>query len=417
MSTHRSEPTAGSGEEATRRHVDRRTILRGAGLLGTLTAAGGALAAPAQAAPAQAATPGDLDPKDFTLTADYDEHTSRVAALLEQAGGASVSDVMDHANHDRTPATVLDTQVHGFRFASSDENDPDAVPQGITTSRDAVGTAGNGRYDGRQVIAVSFYNNSPKSSRINLIDWDANHPDSYRRILLVEPTGTAAEPSFQDIGIHVGGIAWYEDLLYVADSTASPNGMRVFDMSKIVTTDTGGSKDQIGRVGDSFYAHNYAYVLPQVGTVSSEVADGTTELVWSTISLDRVSRSIVMTEYRCVDCGGDYPEGPTRAVRFPFEKGGATFAEKTTATEALEVPLHYLNGVASHNGRWWFNDSHHKTLHHWSGSGEMTSYPWVSWGESLSYWEDADGPDLLWCLKEDEGDRPVFAVKQGDYSS
>ncbi|MGP5036239.1 hypothetical protein ACTXKE_15065 [Brachybacterium alimentarium] len=47
----------------------------------------------------------------------------------------------------------------------------------------------------------------------------------------------------------------------------------------------------------------------------------------------------------------------------------------------------------------------------------MTSYPWVSWGESLSYWEDADGPDLLWCLKENEGDRPVFAVKQGDYSS
>ena len=87
------------------------------------------------------------------------------------------------------------------------------------------------------------------------MDWDANHPDSYRRILLVEPTGTAAEPSFQDIGIHVGGIAWYEDLLYVADSTASPNGMRVFDMSKIVTTDTGGSKDQIGRDGNSFYAH------------------------------------------------------------------------------------------------------------------------------------------------------------------
>lgn len=402
-----------SGEGVSRRGVDRRAVLRGAGLLGALTASGGALAAPALADPAQAAAPSTLDPTDFTLTADYSEYTTRVEALLEQAGSASVSEVMDTANHDRTEARVLDDQVHGFRFAPSDENDPDVAPQGITTSRDAVGTAGNGRYDGRQVIAVSFYNNSPKGSRINLIDWDANHPNSYRRILLVEPIGTAAEPSFQDVEIHVGGIAWYGDLLYVADTGS---GMRVFDMSRIVTTDTGGTKDQIGREGDTFYAHNYAYVLPQVGRIDSEVAGGTEKLVWSTISLDRVSRSIVMTEYRCVDCDGDYPEGPTRAVRFPFAEGKHTFAGTTTATEALDVPLHYLNGVASHNGRWWFNDSHNKTLHHWSGSGAMTSKPWVSWGESLSYWEDADGPDLLWCLKEEKGDRPVFAVKQGDYS-
>lgn len=414
MSTRHPESSPASHETSeftdgdSRRGIDRRAVLRGAGLLGALTAAGGTLAAPAQAA-----SPSALDPKDFTLTADYDSFTTTVEALLEQAGSASVSEVMDNANHDRTEAHVLDGQVHGFRFASSDENDPDVFPQGITTSRDAVGTAGNGRYDGRQVIAVSFYNNSPKSSRINLIDWDAKHPDSYRRVLLVEPTGTPAEPSFKDVSIHVGGISWYGDLLYVADTGS---GMRVFDMSRIVTTDTGGEKDQIGRVGEAFYAHNYAYVLPQVGTISSEVSDGTEKLAWSTISLDRVSRSIVMTEYRCVGCDGDYPEGPTRAVRFPLAKGGDRFAATTTATEALEVPVHYLNGVASHNGRWWFNDSHNKTLHHWSGSGAMTSYPWVSWGESLSYWEDADGPDLLWCLTEKQGDRPVLAVKQGDYS-
>lgn len=390
--------------------VDRRALLRGAGLLGAVAATGAAIA-PAQAAPA----PTTVEPSAFRLTADYTSFTARVEALLEQAGRASVSEVMDHANHERTPATVIDTQVHGFRFATSDENDPDAFPQGIATSRDAVGTAGNGRYDGRQVIAVSFYNNSPKSSRINLIDWDANHPDAYRRILLVEPTGTAEEPSFRDVEIHAGGIAWYGDLLYVADSAAKPGGMRVFDMSRILTTDTGGTKDQIGRVGGTFYAHNYAYVLPQVGTISSEVDAGTAPLVWSTISLDRVSRSIVMTEYRCEDCD-DYPTGTTRAVRFGFQAGGPTFAGSTTASEALEVPLHYLNGVGSHNGRWWFNSSRHKTLSYWPGQGALTTYPWVSWGQSLSYWEDADGPDLLWSLTEGEGFRAVFAVKQGGYS-
>jgi len=217
------------------------------------------------------------------------------------------------------------------------------------------------------------------------------------------------------VEIHAGGIAWYGDLLYVADSAAKPGGMRVFDMSRILTTDTGGTKDQIGRVGGTFYAHNYAYVLPQVGTISSEVDAGTAPLVWSTISLDRVSRSIVMTEYRCEDCD-DYPTGTTRAVRFGFQAGGPTFAGSTTASEALEVPLHYLNGVGSHNGRWWFNSSRHKTLSYWPGQGALTTYPWVSWGQSLSYWEDADGPDLLWSLTEGEGFRAVFAVKQGGYS-
>lgn len=406
-----SDPTTPSHPPAPRLDVDRRTLLWGAGLLGAVTATGASLA-PAQAASA----PTEVDPAAFRLTADYTEYTARVEALLEQAGRASVSQVMDDANHERTPATVIDTQVHGFRFATSDENDPDAFPQGFATSRDAAGTAGNGRYDGRQVIAVSFYNNSPKSSRINLIDWDANHANAYRRILLVEPTGTAEEPSFQDVEIHAGGIAWYGDLLYVADSAAKPGGMRVFDMSKILTTDTGGTKDQIGRVGDTFYAHNYAYVLPQVGTISSEVEAGTEPLVWSTISLDRVTRSIVMTEYRCDDSCDNYPTGTTRAVRFDFQEGGPTFAGTTTASEALEVPLHFLNGAGSHNGRWWFNSSRHKTLSYWSGEGSLTTYPWVSWGQSLSYWEDADGPDLLWSLTEGEGFRAVFAVKQAGYS-
>lgn len=393
--------------------IDRRTLLRGAGLLGAATATGAATvgSSPAHAA----AAPAPISPQDFSLDADYTTYSEHVASLVEQAGGASVSEVMDHANHERTPASVIDDQAHGFRFASSDENDPDAFPQGITSTRDAVGTAGNGRYDGRQLIAVSFYNNSPKSSRINLIDWDSNHPDEYRRILLVEPTGTAEEPSFQDVTIHVGGISWYGDLLYVADTS---QGMRVFDMSRIITTDPGGDKEQIGRVGDTFYAHHYAYALPQVGTITSQVAEGTEDLVWSTISLDRASASLVMTEYRCPDCA-DYPNGTTRAVRFPFEAGETTFAEHTTASEALEVPLHYLNGVASYDGRWWFSqtNSTQKTLHSWPGSGQMASFPWVTWGESLSYWQDENGPDLLWSLREGVGDRPVFAVEQADYSA
>lgn len=45
----------------------------------------------------------------------------------------------------------------------------------------------------------------------------------------------------------------------------------------------------------------------------------------------------------------------------------------------------------------------------------MTSHPWVNWGESISYWPEEDGPDLLWSLREETGDRPVFAVGAEDY--
>ena len=54
----------------------------------------------------------------------------------------------------------------------------------------------------------------------------------------------AAAPNFKDIPIHAGGVSWYGDYLYVADTG---HGMRVFDMRKILKTNTGGTADQIGR--------------------------------------------------------------------------------------------------------------------------------------------------------------------------
>lgn len=361
-----------------------------------------------------ASAPTAIDTDDFWVTADYGKtYSEPVAGLLAQAGRSSVSDVMNHANHERTGAKAISTQEHGFRWASSDNNDSDVAPQGITTSRDAVGTANNGRYDGRQVIAASFYNNDPKSSRINLTDWDSNYPNKYRRILLVEPTGSKADPSFKDVKIHVGGLAWYGHYLYVADTGS---GMRVFDMSKIIKTDTSGDKKLIGKHGDRFYAHTYRYALPQVGRIDSHVSSGTTKLTWSTISLDRPKRSIVMSEYKCpkgVDC--KYPKGTTRAIRFPFAKDSTKFAAKTQASQALNTPFNYINGVASHNGRWWFNDSRHKKLNYWGGKGAVSTYNWVSYGESISYWEDDDKPDELWSLQEGKGNRNVFSVKQSRY--
>ncbi|MGW4379313.1 hypothetical protein [Kitasatospora sp. NPDC004531] len=356
------------------------------------------------------------------MTADYHRYDGVNSALVGTLGTSAVHTVMENANHDRqglaSSFSVAGLST-GFRFDDGDDADCQSFPQGITTSRDAVGTANSGNYDGHQLVVVSWYTTDgcggdQQRSRITLVDWDATYPNTYRKVLLVEPTGTAAAPDFKDIPIHAGGVSWYGDYLYVADTGS---GMRVFDMRKILNTSTGGTADQIGRQANgAYYAHNYAYVLPQVGTVAAHTADPNKPLVWSSISLDRVSRSIVMTEYTCESGCTKYPNRPPRAVRFPFAAGATTFAATTTATEAMQLPWYKLNGVASHNGRWWFNSSGQKQLYYWTLAAGPSTYAWVGGGESLSYWEDATNPDLLWSLQETTGNRNVFAVTQSTYS-
>lgn len=68
-----------------------------------------------------------------------------------------------------------------------------------------------------------------------------------------------------------------------------------------------------------------------------------------------------------------------------------------------------------HNGRWWFNCSGQKQLYYWTPIAGASTFAWVSGGESLSYWEDATNPDLLWSLQDTTGNRNVFAVTQATY--
>lgn len=393
--------------------VRRRVTIAGVGASALIA---GLVSSPASAA----AGPTTLPASQYTLSANYNQFDAVNTALVSTLGTAPVHTVMDNANHDRTalPSSFsIGGLSGGFRFDSGDNSDCTNYPQGITTSRDAVGTANSGNYDGHQLVVVSWYtkdscDGDQERSRITLVDWDATYPNQYRKVLLVEPTGTAAVPNFKDIPIHAGGVSWYGDYLYVADTG---RGMRVFDMRKILKTNTGGTADQIGRQSSGvYYAHNYAYALPQIGTITSSTTSGT-NLAWSTISLDRVSKSMVMTEYTCSSGCTAYPNRPSRAIRYPFASGATTFAASTTASQALQLPWYNLNGVASHNGRWWFNSSGQKQLYYWTPTAGATTFSWVSSGESISYWEDDTNPDLLWTLQEGAGSRNVFAVGQASY--
>src|SRR5262245_27688885 len=173
-----------------------------------------------------AAAPTTLPAGQYTLSANYGQFNAINTALVSTLGTAAVHTVMDNANHDRTglPSSFSVAGLEtGFRFDSGDNSDCTNYPQGITTSRDAVGTANSGNYDGHQLVVVSWYtkdscSGSQERSRITLVDWDATYPNKYRKVLLVEPTGNATTPNFKDIPIHAGGVSWYGDYLYVADT-------------------------------------------------------------------------------------------------------------------------------------------------------------------------------------------------------
>lgn len=400
--------------------IYRRLVAIAAGILAVTSAVASNSTADAATAP----TP--ISASQFSISTTYSQQADVVSALATQLGTVPLHTVMDSANHDWTgtdsSVQSLAGYTGGFQFDSGDNGDCTNVPQGITTSRDAVGDGTvDGRYDGRQIVMVSWYTRagSPCDSgtsattrnRLTFVDWDTSYPNSYRKVLLVAPTGTATAPNFTDVTTHVGGIAWYGDYVYVADTS---HGMRIYDMRKILKVDTGGSASDIGCSGGVCHAHNYAYVMPQVGSVMASTTSGTA-LAWSTISLDRVSKSIVMAEYTCSSGCTAYPNRAPRAVRFPFASGG-TFAATTTASEALQLPWYNLNGVASHNGRWWFNSSGARQLYYWTPSTGSHTYAWVSGGESISYWEDDTQADLLWSLQETQGSRNVFAVTQATYA-
>ena len=108
----------------------------------------------------------------------------------------------------------------------------------------------------------------------------------YRHILLVEPSGTTSAPSYKPVTVHAGGIMWYGNLLYVADTSG---GFRVFDLDHLWQVSTG-SSSAIGRQADgSYHAFDYKYVLPQTARFLDYTANGYEHIRHSSMSLDRSS--------------------------------------------------------------------------------------------------------------------------------
>ncbi|CAG8381714.1 unnamed protein product [Penicillium salamii] len=196
-----------------------------------------------------------LDPKDFTLKESADNaHLPVLSKHFKSKGKiASVTAVLQSANRDLkkdSPPVGKGSPTESWAWNSGDDKTKEWIPQGITSSADALG---KGTWNEHEAWIVSWYRDGD-SVRLSFVDRKTH---KYRHVMLVYPT---ADDDFKSITIHAGGIMWYGNVLYVVDTK---NGIRAFDLDNIweveIADGVGKSKD-----GKSYSADGYRYVLPQI---------------------------------------------------------------------------------------------------------------------------------------------------------
>jgi hypothetical protein len=338
-------------------------------------------------------------------------------ALGKALPNRSLSDVLGDLN--RTTVTVSTVPgsppgvTRAFRWDSAENDKPYWIPQGITGSADA---SSNGVVAGRHLIVVSFYydkakhpgSNGEKGVRLAFVDVTPTGAPKYRFVLLVEPSGTVAAPSFEPVSIHAGGVAWYENLLYVADTFT---GFRVFDLTRLLQVAT--DQDVIGCAGGTCRAGLYKYVLPQIGTYRHASKCGPR---FSFVSLDRSTSppTLVSGEY----CSGAACSGPLagRLFTWPLNaQTGAIGPGRHWPVEAHLAAQRQMQGAGARNGTFYLSSSAPASgggALYRARAGKSATSSWVDMPEDVVI----DGPrNLIWSLSEELSSRVVFSASLGAY--
>jgi hypothetical protein len=386
----------------------------------------GAVFVAATAPPAVAAT--TLTASNFRYTLS-ETSSSLVGALDSALPNVTMGAVADDAN--RTPvcdsAPSVTNRTAYYCWNAGDQDTTEWMPQGITTSSDALG---EGTYDGKRINLVSWYDDAAdgtaKGVRISVSNLSASaSAPPYRHILLVEPSGTTSSPSFTPVNVHAGGIMWYGNLLYVADTNG---GFRVFDLNHLWEVSTG-NPSAIGRQSDgSYQAFDYKYVLPQTAKFTDSTAGGYTQLKHSSVSLDRTSSpdSVIVTEYH--DALEIANGAQVRTIRVPIDYTNRYLKPASDgiikATEAYRIDLEGVQGSAAINGEFFYTDSDGTDFTDPNTEGDL--YTWAAPSGSMVRHGDAltFGPedlsydparDYLWTVSEHPGYRWVYAMDASSF--
>lgn len=348
----------------------------------------------------------------MSAAAGFLGNTALIDALEQRTTPVTVSQVVSDANRVATRTTSVPGGPAGLDYAfewnAEDEASTTWIPQGITGSADANPT---GLVGGKRVILVSFYEDGGlnKGVRIAFVDITNQSAPRYRFALLVQPTGTVAAPNFVQVDAHAGGIVWFGNWLYVAQTGS---GFRVFDLSRMLQVDT--DMDVVGCTATTCRAGLYKYVIPQVGSYVDRSSCGP---IFSWVSLDRGTSppSLVSGEY----CSTTACTGPLagKIFHWPLDPSTGLLRGPTTTwpLDAFVMGQRQVQGGATRAGITYLSSSAPA-----GGGGELyclnpTRSVTANFSDSP---EDlmVDGTrSLLWSLSEAPNARAVYSVRFASY--
>lgn len=347
---------------------------------------------------------------------DRDEWSTRgavITALDAELDAVGIADVLGDLN--RTGSRITAGAVPGdppgvqqaFAWQSGDMSVAYWIPQGITGSGDGI--AGTGRVGDRNVVLVSWYyspandpgSTAQKGVRIAIVD--VTNPDDirYRFALLAEPRTIDGRADYVSVPIHAGGIAWVGDYLYVVDTGT---GFRVFDLTRILRVSA--AEDLMGYSAGTYYAHGYAYVIPQIGTLADDTACNAR---FSFVSLDRTTTppSLLSGEYDAASIAGRLYRWPLAADGRPQLVEGA----RLVPDGAWYMGHSHVQGALSLDEVFWLSSSKPSDaageLYRARIAASSATLGWIDTPEDLFY----DPPtDRVWSLSEGTNARYVIAV-------
>ncbi|MCD0448570.1 hypothetical protein LO762_05075 [Actinocorallia sp. API 0066] len=290
-----------------------------------------------------------VSPEPFALrrrTGDLAEGAARLAADL---AAVPVAELLAGANRRgvRGGATSAFTGMRPapadwFTFEDRDADTRDWHPRGLTGGCDA------GRDAAAFVVSWCWRPGvaaEERGVRLTFLDPETAR---YRHVLCVSarPDGTYAP-----LDVQAGGIAWVDDLLYVADATC---GLRVFDLRRILdlrsVQDDVGDHTLFGRREGKYHAYGYRFLLPE----SDRWKPVTTGAHFSFAAVDR------STSPRHLVCGESTEEGGDvgRLARWRLTGDGDLVADaegRAVPADAYRAPGHRIQGAVSHEGRWYLS--------------------------------------------------------------
>lgn len=275
------------------------------------------------------------------------------AKLAEQLPAVSVESVLAEGNRKgkRSKPTTGNaftglTKAQYFTFDDADSTHRLWQPQGLTCASDA----------GLDLDAflVSWYlktsetDDTAQAVRVSFLKPTAKNACQYRHVLLVEPKG---DGNYKALNIHAGGIAWYGNFLYVADTG---KGFRVFDLTKILDVPNIAGDEQVGKIGGTFHARGYSHVIPQVESWKLATAAGPK---FSFVSVDRSTTPHLLIS-------GKYDETGNAVVsRWQLNEDGTLHTEdgRAVAVDHFEMPVTKVQGAVSFDEHWYLSQSRGST--------------------------------------------------------